>query len=149
MKQVLIKWGCSEGEADEAMRPYDSRTRGSWLASKASLRKKQCTERNTRSMSWNSVGEQSWGRGVLVKEGKKWSSLWKEKLGFCRCRPSDRASLMDTETRATGSGQSILDIVGCIKSCQQRLYVKKKKKKEMEAKQKMIKNRISRSEDRQ
>jgi len=23
-----------EGEADEAMRPYDSRTRGSWLASK-------------------------------------------------------------------------------------------------------------------
>lgn len=34
MRQALIKVGYLEGEADEAMRPYDSRTRGSWLASK-------------------------------------------------------------------------------------------------------------------
>lgn len=146
MKQVLIKWGCSEGEA-EAMRPYDSRTRGSWLASKASLRKKQCTEKHQK----HELKFSRWakaGAGVLVKEGK--------------IQPSGRRSLasvdvdllteqawMDTETRATGSGQSILDIVGCIKSCQQRLYVKKKKKKKWKQSKKMIKNRISRSEDRQ
>ena len=74
------------------------------------------------------------------------SCIWKEKLGICKCRSSDRGSLNDTETRVTGSGQRILDIVGYVKSCQQRLYVKKN---ELEGKQKMIKNRISRSEDSQ
>lgn len=115
-------------------------------AAKAALRKMYWAE--IWRMSWNSAGEQSWdGEGSARGEGAV-QPLWREEHGICKCRSSYRGRLIDTEARVIGSGQSILDMVGYVKSCEQRLYVKKKKK-EMEGKLKMIKNKIWGSEDSQ